>query len=292
MQFLHIILRLFFLQKSETMSNFGKTIHNMRLAQKISQQELAKDLFDRSEISKIENAELSTTYENEIKLIKRLGLTPNEFEYICNGYHISTKSQLLHRFLNLAGSIDKNKINNLLNDCLLVKNDNDIKNISIILRSLLIVDKPNGLNKARELVQPIWFSSLRNVKVLTATDITILNSILFAFDYLTAKEIISKIISDINQYYPFLRSLKADTLINQAIMEITKHKFKLAITTLTSLKPLLKDLKQYDKLLVVNARLAICQNNRKEALDQINLLHKIGADALAKSLSREIKDSL
>lgn len=274
------------------MSNFGKTIHSMRVARKMSQQELAKDLFDRSEISKIENSELSTTYENEIKLINRLGLTPNEFEYISNGYHISAKNQLLHRFLNLAGSIDQNRVNSLLNDCLLVKNDNDIKNISIILRSLLLVDKPQGLKKAQEIVQPIWFDSLRNVKVLTATDIAILNSILFAFNYQTAKVIITKIISDINNYYPFFKSLKVDVLINQAAIEITKHKFKLAITTLTTLKPLLKDLKQYDKLLAVNVRLAICQDNKKEALEQIDLLRKIGAETLAKSLSREIKDSL
>lgn len=274
------------------MSNFGKTIHNIRLTREMSQQELAKDLFDRSEISKIENAELSTTYENEIKLIKRLGLTPNEFEYISNGYHISAKNLLLHRFFNLAGSIDKNKINSLLTNCLLVKNDNDIKNISIILKSLLLVDKPQGLKKARELVQPIWFDSLRKVKVLTATDIIILNSILFTFNYQTAQEIITKIRSDINNYYPFLKSLKAETLINQAAIEIATHEFIRAITTLTALKPLLKDLKQYDKLLVVKARLAICQNNKKEALEQIDLLQKIGAETLAKSLSREIKDFL
>lgn len=274
------------------MSNFGKTIHNVRLVQKLSQRELAKDLFDRSAISRIENAELSTTYENEIKLIKRLGLTPNEFEYISNGYHISTKSQLLHRFFNLAGSIDPNKVNSLLSDCLLVKNDNDIKNISIVLKSLLLVNKPQGLKKARELVQPIWFDSLRNVQVFTATDIAILNTILFAFDYQTAMEIITKIVSDINSYYPFLRSLKADTLINQAATEIKSHKFKLAITTLTALKPLLKDLKQYDKLLAVNFRLAMCQNNKKEALEQIDLLQKIGAETLAKSLSREVEATL
>jgi len=46
------------------MSNFGKTIHNLRTRRKMTQQELAQNLFDRSTISKIENNELSTTYEN------------------------------------------------------------------------------------------------------------------------------------------------------------------------------------------------------------------------------------
>lgn len=292
MQNQHIILRINKHKKSNTMSNFGKTIHSLRTTRKMTQQDLAQDLFDRSTISKIENTELSTTYENELKLIKRLGLTPNEFEYISNGYHISTKSKLLHRFLNLDGSIDKNKINSLLQDCLLVKNDDDIKRITIILKALLLVDKPKGFTHAQELVQPIWFNSLRNIEIFTATDIMIINSILFAFDYQTANEIIAKIIANIDHYYPFMRTLKTNTLINQAIIQMMHHKFKLAITTLNSLVPLLKNLRQYDKLLVVNARIAICQKKKQEALKQISLLQKIGAENLAESLKQEVEDFL
>ena len=290
MQNQHIVLRVIKLKKSATMSNFGKTIHKLRTTRKMTQQELAQDLFDRSTISKIENAELSTTYENELKLIERLGLNPNEFEYISNGYHISTKNQLLHRFLNLDGSIDQDEIKNLLEDCLWVKNDNDIKRIAIILKSLLLVDKPKGYTHAQELVQPIWFDSLSDLQVFTVTDITILNSILFAFDYRTANEIIAKIIANIDNHYPFMKTLKTNTLINQAIIQMTHHKFKLAVTTLNSLKPLLKSLRQYDKLLVVNARIAICQKHKLEALEQISLLEKIGADNLARHLKQEIEE--
>lgn len=35
------------------MSNFGKTIHNLRTRRKMTQQELAQDLFDRSTILKL-----------------------------------------------------------------------------------------------------------------------------------------------------------------------------------------------------------------------------------------------
>ena len=188
----------------------------------------------------------------------------------------------MHRFLNLDGSIDQDEIKNLLEDCLWVKNDNDIKRIAIILKSLLLIDKPKGYTHAQELVQPIWFDSLSDLQVYTVTDITILNSILFAFDYRTANEIIAKIIINIDSHYPFMKTLKTNTLINQAIIQMTHHKFKLAVTTLNSLKPLLKSLRQYDKLLVVNARIAICQKHKLEALEQISLLEKIGADNLAR----------
>lgn len=272
------------------MSNFGKTIHNLRTRRKMTQQELAQNLFDRSTISKIENNELSTTYENEIKLITRLGLTPNEFEYISNSYQVGTKDQLLYRFLNLDDNVDQEEINGLLQDCLFVKNDEDIKRIAIILKSLLLIN--NAAAHARELVQPIWFNYLRNIEIFTITDITILNSILFAFDYQTANEIITKIIKNLDNRYPFMKELKANTLINQAIIQMKERQFKSAISILNGLQPLLKSLRQYDKLLVANARIAICQNDKQTALDQVSLLQKIGAAKLAKSLKQEVKDFL
>ena len=279
-------------RKNTIMSNFGKTIHNLRTRRKMIQQELAQDLFDRSTISKIENNELSTTYENEIKLITLLGLTPNEFEYISNSYQVGTKNQLLYRFLNLDDNVDQEEINGLLQDCLFVKNDEDIKRIAIILKSLLLVNNATAHAHARELVQPIWFNYLRNIEVFTITDISILNSILFAFDYQTANEIITKIITNLDNRYPFMKELKANTLINQAIIQMKERQFKSAISILNGLQPLLKSLRQYDKLLVANARIAICQNDKKTALEQVDLLQKIDAANLAKSLKQEVKQFL
>lgn len=277
-------------RKNAIMSNFGKTIHNLRTRRKMTQQELAQDLFDRSTISKIENNELSTTYENEIKLITRLGLTPNEFEYISNSYQVGTKDQLLYCFSNLDDNVDQEEINGLLQDCLFVKNDEDIKMIAIILKSLLLIN--NAAAHARELVQPIWFNYLRNIEVFTITDISILNSILFAFDYQTANEIITKIITNLDNRYPFMKELKANTLINQAIIQMKECQFNSAISILNDLQPLLKSLRQYDKLLVANARIAICQNDKQTALNQVSLLQKIGAAKLAKSLKQEVKEFL
>lgn len=279
-------------RKNTIMSNFGKTIHNLRTRRKMTQQELAQDLFDRSTISKIENNELSTTYENEIKLITRLGLTPNEFEYISNSYQVGTKNELLYRFLNLDDNVDQEEINGLLQDCLFVKNDEDIKRIAIILKSLLLINNAAAHAHARELVQPIWFNYLRNIEVFTITDISILNSILFAFDYQTANEIITKIITNLDNRYPFMKELKANTLINQAIIQMKERQFKSAISILNSLQPLLKSLRQYDKLLVANARIAICQNDKQTALEQVDLLQKIDAAKLAKSLKQEVKQFL
>lgn len=279
------------------MSRFGITIRKLRISRRITQQELANDLFDRSELSKIEHSELTVSYENEIELIKRLSLTPDEFEYISNNYTLSFKRRLLHRFFELKISIDTADnsiadIEALLQDCFLVENDGDIGRIKTILEALLLANKPKGLDKAKKMVQPIWFDYLAKTKILTITDIYVLNTILFAFDYETANEIIAKIIMVIDRDYPFKKSLKIDTLINQAMIEMLDHKFKLAADNMLKLKPLIKKLGQYDKLLVIRARIAVCQKDKTKALEQVSLLEKIEAQQLANNLKSEIKEFL
>lgn len=279
------------------MSRFGITIRKLRISRRITQQELANDLFDRSELSKIEHSELAVSYENEIELIKRLSLTPDEFEYISNNYTLSFKRRLLHRFFELKISIDTADnsiadIEALLQDCFLVENDGDIGRIKTILEALLLANKPKGLDKAKKMVQPIWFDYLAKTKILTITDIYVLNTILFAFDYETANEIIAKIIMVIDRDYPFKKSLKIDTLINQAMIEMLDHKFKLAADNMLKLKPLIKKLGQYDKLLVIRARIAVCQKDKTKALEQVSLLEKIEAQQLANNLKSEINEFL
>lgn len=279
------------------MSRFGITIRKLRISRRITQQELANDLFDRSELSKIEHSELAVSYENEIELIKRLSLTPDEFEYISNNYTLSFKRRLLHRFFELEISTDTADnsiadIEALLQDCFLVENDGDIGRIKTILEALLLANKPKGLDKAKKMVQPIWFDYLAKTKILTITDIYVLNTILFAFDYETANEIIAKIITVIDRDYPFKKSLKIDTLINQAMIEMLDHKFKLAADNMLKLKPLIKKLGQYDKLLVIRARIAVCQKDKTKALEQVSLLEKIEAQQLANNLKSEINEFL
>lgn len=273
------------------MNKFGKTVRHLRISRHLTQQTLAADLFDRSELSKLERSSTSSTsYENEIQLITRLGLTPNEFEYINNNYHLSEKRKLMRRFFDLKTASNNAQINSLLDDCLQVQNDEVINRISIVLRALSLLNQPDGLIKAKKMVQPIWIGYLSKIKILTLADIHILNAILFAFDYQTADKIVNKIIKVIDTNYPFEKSLKASVLINQGVIQMQACKFDLAANNLSALRPMLKELDLYDKLIVVNARIAVCKNNRNKALEQVDLLHKIGADILAESLESEIKD--
>ena len=56
--------------------------------------------------------------------------------------------------------------------------------------------------------------------------------------------------------------------------EMLAHKFDLAVVNLIKLKSLIKELGQYDKLLVNKVRIAVCQKYKTEALKQVSLLQK------------------
>ena len=274
------------------MNNFGNTIRKLRVSRRITQEQLAKDLFNRSSLSKIEHEQLETSYENQIQLIRRLGLTPNEFEYICDNYHVNNKNQLLHRFFNLEDSSETDKVEALLDDCIKYENDNDISRIIKVLQSVLLLNQPRGINQAKKLVQPIWYDYLAKVDLLTITDIAILNTILYAFDYQTAKDIIKRISYEIDTHYPFKKALRANIMLNLSSIQMQQQEFESAVSTLINLKPTLKKLRQYDKLLVANIRISICEGNKAKALEQVNLLHQIDANRLATALEQEIQEYL
>lgn len=56
--------------------------------------------------------------------------------------------------------------------------------------------------------------------------------------------------------------------------EMLAHKFDLVAANLIKLKPLIKELGQYNKLLVAKARVAVCQKNKAAVLERVCLFQK------------------
>ena len=72
--------------------------------------------------------------------------------------------------------------------------------------------------------------------------------------------------------------------------EMLAHKFDLAVVNLIKLKPLIKELGQYDKLLVNKVSIAVCQKNKAAILERVCLFQKIEIDHLANNLRSEIDE--
>ncbi|WEV44164.1 helix-turn-helix transcriptional regulator [Lactobacillus sp. ESL0684] len=271
------------------MEDFGQTFRKLRTSLSISQTDLAKGIFDRSRLSRIESGVSYPSQQVASMLISRLGVSATEFEYIQRNYSASKKEQILYHFFNISSNTEIEKINSLIKECSSIYNDDDIKRIRTVLQAQLLLSQQHNLSKAKKLVQPIWYNYLAKIKTLTIFDIALLNMIAYAFDNKTNIQIITTILNEIDNHYPFLKSLKCNTLINLANIHLDNHDIFLAKKTLTLAAKLAKENNQFEKLLLCKTELAFCDKNLQQTDYYINLLNEIGASDIATVLKQQIK---
>lgn len=267
------------------MKSFGETIKEIRTARGITQSELAGSLINRTTLSKIENSFEEPSYENATKLIKRLGITQIEFDYIRNDYQFNAKEQIIFDFFNIAYNSEVNKIASLLNRCEQFPNDQEIQKIKVILKAF----NASSLREARSLVIPLWKTQVSKTDNWNVLDLYLLNMIFFVFDDDTMIGISNRAIKTIEEKYPFLKSLETNFVLNKAAILMNRQNFDDAAMILVKAITLAKATFRYDKLLMAKGRLAICQKEKKEALYCLKVLKEIEADDVYNGLKNEIE---
>ncbi|MCT6877328.1 MAG: helix-turn-helix domain-containing protein [Lactobacillus apis] len=267
------------------MKSFGETIKEIRTARGITQSELAGSLINRTTLSKIENSFEEPSYENATKLIKRLGITQIEFDYIRNDYQFNAKEQIIFDLFNIAYNSEVNKIASLLNRCEQFPNDQEIQKIKVILKAF----NASSLREARSLVIPLWKTQVSKTDNWNVLDLYLLNMIFFVFDDDTMIGISNRAIKTIEEKYPFLKSLETNFVLNKAAILMNRQNFDDAAMILVKAITLAKATFRYDKLLMAKGRLAICQKDKKEALYCLKVLKEIEADDVYNGLKDEIE---
>lgn len=267
------------------MKSFGETIKEIRTARGITQSELAGSLINRTTLSKIENSFEEPSYENATKLIKRLGITQIEFDYIRNDYQFNAKEQIIFDLFNIAYNSEVNKIASLLNRCEQFPNDQEIQKIKVILKAF----NASSLREARSLVIPLWKNQVSKTDNWNVLDLYLLNMIFFVFDDDTMIGISNRAIKTIEEKYPFLKSLETYFVLNKAAILMNRQNFDDAAMILVKAITLAKATFRYDKLLMAKGRLAICQKDKKEALYCLKVLKEIEADDVYNGLKNEIE---
>lgn len=267
------------------MKSFGETIKEIRTARGITQSELAGSLINRTTLSKIESSFEEPSYENATKLIKRLGITQIEFDYIRNDYQFNAKEQIIFDLFNIAYNSEVNKIASLLNRCEQFPNDQEIQKIKVILKAF----NASSLREARSLVIPLWKTQVSKTDNWNVLDLYLLNMIFFVFDDDTMIGISNRAIKTIEEKYPFLKSLETNFVLNKAAILMNRQNFDDAAMILVKAITLAKATFRHDKLLMAKGRLAICQKDKKEALYCLKVLKEIEADDVYNGLKDEIE---
>lgn len=270
----------------QIMKTFGETIQKIRKSRGITQAELSNNLLNRTTLSKIENSLEEPSYHNASLLIKRLGITQEEFDYIRNNYNLSPKEQIIYDTLNIAYNSQNQKIDSLLKRCQLISNDDDIQMITSILEAF----KTGNIIEARKIIIPLWKQRISKIENWNILDLYVLNMIFFVFDEETMIGISNRAIDTIETKYPFLKSLNESFALNKAAILVHKKKFSEAIPDLQKACKLARATCRYDKLFLAKGRLAICQKNKKEAIKCLNILKAMEALDVYRGLKTEIKE--
>lgn len=268
------------------MKTFGETIQKIRKSRGITQSELSNNLLNRTTLSKIENSLEEPSYQNASQLIKRLGITQVEFDYIRNNYNFSPKEKVIFDFFNIAYNSEVKKIDILLKKCSEFPDDNELKKISLILKAF----KSGNLDSARKLILPFWQSQGSEIDNWNIFDLYLLNMIFFVFDEETMIGISNRAIETIESKYPFLESLEENFVLNKTAILMSRKKFNTAAQILTKAITLAKSTFRYDKLFMAKGRLAICQKNKTKALQCLNTLKAMEAMDVYHGLQDEINE--
>ncbi|WPC20249.1 helix-turn-helix domain-containing protein [Pediococcus inopinatus] len=270
---------------------FGDTLKLIRISKSLSQKELNNNLMSRTSISKIENNRQIPTYPKAIILISELGVTPNEFEYIRNGFKQSSKQEIIDDFIHLSNSTQHKALEQLFIRCnnLLSKGQNDdIYRISLIIKALLCTDT-KSLKELRIIVTPVW-KYLETHDSWDKLDLYLVNNILFLFSSETSYTMANTAIKNIDQNYPQLRKLKNGFLLNEAFLLMQQNCWNSALQLLELSMSLSQQIQRFDLFILGRIRIAICNGDFITAKKERKVLSLMGATNMYKSIEYEINE--
>lgn len=93
------------------MNDIGKLIKELRLDKQLTQAELSSGILSRSHLSELENGKYHCSYEKFIFLLKRLNISPSEFDYLLGNSVYRDEENLKRQTMNIINSQDVNVVN-------------------------------------------------------------------------------------------------------------------------------------------------------------------------------------
>ncbi|GEK32927.1 helix-turn-helix domain-containing protein [Kurthia sibirica] len=137
---------------------FGTILKEIRLNRGYSQLNVSHKIISQGAYSKIEAGTRDLAAVDFIKIAKRLNLTPDEIEFISNGYEHNTKRQLIKSFFKLNYN-DPEKLNQIKEQAmnyLKIADDVEIREVYLLCEAQIIISDTEDFDKARKLIEPIW----------------------------------------------------------------------------------------------------------------------------------------
>lgn len=180
----------------------GSTIKKIRTSKNYSQAQVTQDILHQTSYSKFELGKIHLTTEHFHKILQRLDISYEEFEYINNNYQFSERDNIIQSFLKLR-FIDINVLEEITNKAeILLKKGEDsyIQDIYFISKGFISLKQDGNFDIASTYAYQIW-ERLQKFDTWYLSDIYLINNILFLFPIETAISISEFAITQLERYH-------------------------------------------------------------------------------------------
>ena len=82
--------------------DFGNVYKEIRESKGLTQEDVCGSVLSRTSLSKIESGKTTPKYENMEFLLRQVNMSFEEFEYICQLYQPSQRTEIMQTYLNMS----------------------------------------------------------------------------------------------------------------------------------------------------------------------------------------------
>ncbi|CVV07567.1 helix-turn-helix domain protein [Streptococcus pneumoniae] len=255
--------------------DFGKVYKEIRESKGLTQEEVCGGVLSRTSLSKIESGKTTPKYENMEFLLRQINMSFEEFEYICQLYQPSQRTEIMQTYLNMRSIIGTSDLVNLFQKCqdyLKIHHDLPIEEIRDMLEVVIYI-RQHGAGElsdhTEQVVKKLW-RKIEKQDTWYESDLKILNTILFSFPIEYLHLITGKILQRLEVYKNY------------------QHLYDLRIAILLKLEDA-KNKKSYDRLAICYVRIGICTDNAKLIQKGFSLLELTEETSMLSHLKKEVE---
>ena len=277
--------------------DFGKVYKEIRESKGLTQEEVCGNVLSRTSLSKIESGKATPKYENMEFLLRQINMSFEEFEYICQLYQPSQRTEIMQTYLNMRSIIRSSDLVNLFQKCqdyLKTHHDLPIEEIRDMLEVVIYI-RQHGTGElsdhAEQVVKKLW-RKIEKQDTWYESDLKILNTILFSLPIEHLHLITGKILQRLEVYknYQHLYDLRMTILLNLSTLYLYNQDKNMCKQICYTLLEDAKNKKSYDRLAICYVRIGICRDDTRLIQKGFSLLELTEETSMLSHLKKEVEN--
>ena len=276
--------------------DFGKVYKEIRESKGLTQEEVCGNVLSRTSLSKIESGKATPKYENMEFLLRQINMSFEEFEYICQLYQPSQRTEIMQTYLNMRSIIRSSDLVNLFQKCqdyLKTHHDLPIEEIRDMLEVVIYI-RQHGTGElsdhAEQVVKKLW-RKIEKQDTWYESDLKILNTILLSLPIEHLHLITGKILQRLEVYknYQHLYDLRMTILLNLSTLYLYNQGKNMCKQICYTLLEDAKNKKSYDRLAICYVRIGICRDDTRLIQKGFSLLELTEETSMLSHLKKEVE---